>query len=1059
MTDAQIRRRKNVLDRWVALGIGVVAAAVYAATMSRGVFPGPSAEMLAAGTGIEPLLSPMNPLWNLLMRAAAVAGTVGGLVRRIHLMHVGFGVLALSLLYRCVSWLIFRAVDWDDRTWRRARQAAVVGGVMAVLAVGGSIPFWIASTRSYFQVFDVLLLTVVARMLMLLDDTGKKRYAMVFAFVYGLGLAETALFWLMAPLFLLGLLLILWRQGHLSVRLLLPMTLVGALGCCLFFVSAIRFYESEGFHLAGYGGFLQIIRIMLQNHIRTVRGSLPRVGWLILVFLSVAPWLTALLVARRALNDERDWSYYVLHMVMAFIAVLVILDVEVSPWQLLGLGAMPVMPYVLNGMLTGYLAGYAWLVAADWWPNPSAGRFRHGISRFLGPVLVVALLGVVCTAAWRNRTQTDGRQTDFITRYADQVIDSLEGRTWLVTDGSIDMALLCRAHERGVALNLLNLAKHRDPIYIKRMQGWFESPRLRNSAELGVLPLVQDWLQMDPEIERKVAIFGAPDLWAGLDRLVLLPNQTLFLATRDGSQVDPESRQAAHQVFWETVEPLLFPRDRPELGLSRTFRRHLRRHTGFVANNFGVWLQDRGLHDAGVDAYRQARQIDPRNVSAMLNLIIAVQAGYRPELRESVESEAEGFFEGITQQPHIWSLSRYYGYVRDPMAFARLGQSWALSGQPGIAVSGLKRAIELLPAERRDRARETLADVYLLREDDERGEALYWELLVENPENERALLTLARIATRRGDFEQAQTLLERARDAQVNPTRLAMEWASYYLASGQDGRARLALEELVDVEPDDLRAWAMLSAVLVQQNEIDRLESVVRQMERLAGPEDYLVLISKAQMAFRRREWERAREFFRRAVRQRPGVPLDQEWVLRMDFLLADKESGEQTARALLRIDRENAFANYVMGSLLLERGRIEAAEDHLRTSVAARRTPEALNDLAVLLQQMGDYDEAELHARAACQMNERMYAAWDTLGLILMRKGQLDEAREAFENALSMTQDDLRVHLHMAQLKQKLGERQRAREIVDMLEMRRSELPRREQQELSELAQQLLRQ
>ena len=73
----------------------------------------------------------------------------------------------------------------------------------------------------------------------------------------------------------------------------------------------------------------------------------------------------------------------------------------------------------------------------------------------------------------------------------------------------------------------------------------------------------------------------------------------------------------------------------------------------------------------------------------------------------------------------VWSLARHSGYVRMPQAYADLGWTWALSGQPGLAVAGLRKAMELMPEGHRSQLKQTLAGLYLAQEDDARSAALY----------------------------------------------------------------------------------------------------------------------------------------------------------------------------------------------------------------------------------------------------------------------------------------------------------------------------------------------
>ena len=56
-----ISKRKS--DFWVSVGLGVLAAVTYGLTLSRGVFPGESARLMAAYSGVVPLELHLRPFW------------------------------------------------------------------------------------------------------------------------------------------------------------------------------------------------------------------------------------------------------------------------------------------------------------------------------------------------------------------------------------------------------------------------------------------------------------------------------------------------------------------------------------------------------------------------------------------------------------------------------------------------------------------------------------------------------------------------------------------------------------------------------------------------------------------------------------------------------------------------------------------------------------------------------------------------------------------------------------------------------------------------------------
>ena len=167
-----------------------------------------------------------------------------------------------------------------------------------------------------------------------------------------------------------------------------------------FFANAAAFHGTEGFELMGYGGFFQIVRLVFLSLRAGITGSLPRVGWMILIGLTIAPWMAALLASSRALNEERDWSFYVLHLAIAVVTFAVLVDIKASPWRFLGVSDATIIPYVLSAMTYGYLATYLYLLIAHVLEIPDSPR-RWKLARALRAFVAAAfpLLAVGAAAA------------------------------------------------------------------------------------------------------------------------------------------------------------------------------------------------------------------------------------------------------------------------------------------------------------------------------------------------------------------------------------------------------------------------------------------------------------------------------------------------------------------------------------------------------------------------------------------------------------------------------------------------------------------------------------
>jgi tetratricopeptide (TPR) repeat protein len=1068
------RAWKRRLDRICGAGVFGAALLIYLLTLSPGVFPGVSAALMAAYTGLEPLVAPAHPLWGAIVGRLGSLGA-GGMALRLNLFSALCGALAAGLFHLLVSRLVHTAIDPADDTAENAVRASVLAGLVAAAALAFSVPFWMASTRLHHQSFDLLLLLLVTHLFLAYARTRREWLGLLFALCYGIGIVESPVFIPFAPLFILYAFVIWHRHDDIRLRRILLMGLLAVAGLGLFLLAARHFCATADITLRGYSGYWNVVLTMVRDHLRTLRHALPRVGWLLIVMLIVVPWLAAQLIAPRALNEHREWGIYTLHLAMTGIVVAILGNAPLSPWRLLrGRGGLPVTLYALTAMTAGYLAAYWYLLMANrkLMKVRDVKQFRVRAGVWLGYAMTWLLLVVTAAAALVNGFEAGGRRGAFADICARKLLDCLEGRRWLVSDGLLDSHLTIEAARRGRPLTLLALQKNDSAIYIRQIRKLIESDpefagldrvRLGNSADLGVMTFVQDWMAMaSNSVAARLAVMSAPDLLIGAGWTVA-PNFFCFVGEPDREALRDVPFLEVYEPFWDEMERVV-PRRGGRHDPVAAHRAALRRQIGFVANNLGVLLEDLERPEEAFRVYRRVRAIDPDNISALLNMaeMLNRDPDFMPQEKERVEQELRVFVENLEgRRLPLWSLSRHFGYVRSPLLFAQLGWTWALSGQPGMAMAGMRRAEAIAPTPAsRLRVREAMAEMLMQQSEDERGEAVYEEILRSDPLNQRALVWMARIAARRGTLDKAREWLDKAQNAGVDRTTLALERAALFLAANEPEQARVALTEVTELQPRNLQAWSMLGVALMQMREFDEVERrVLPKMESIAGtPDNYLVQITRGQLAYHkgRDSYPAARDAFTRAAMLRPGMPMLLEWILRLDFLLGDKAAAEEHARQLLRQNRDHGFANYIMGSLMLERGRHAEAEDYLRRSVGASRSAAALNDLAELLRQSGNLEEAERRAREAIELAPNLYFAWDTLGGVLTDTRRWNEAEAAYAKALEIFADDLRIHLNLAKLLKAKGNLVKARETVARILPRKSELPPAEQEELARLAREL---
>ncbi len=1048
---------KRRIDLILGLVLALLAFTVYCFTLSDGAFPGRSAQSLLQYTGLFPVFSPSSPIWAGMVRL--LSQPFVGCVFRINLFSALCGALSVWLLYEIVSKTIFATIDVDESGETNALTAARLAGISSALALAFCMPFWFVSNRADIASFDTLLLLIVTWVFSLYARTGKYKYALLFAFLYGIGIVELATFIVLAPLFGGYLVFLLWREEKLRTPVIVQLVLCAVSGLLLYLVSAWLFYGTEGYHLRNYSGYFQVVWFTWRDQYFLITRGLPKEGWLIVLVVSVVPWLTGLMVARRALNGEKDTAYYVLHAILTGLAVCLLLNLKFAPWTMLGTGKLLVTPYVLNAMVFGYAVAYWFLLPRMLWRHAesnAASWARHNVGRLFAAVGLIFL----CVVSFRNLPQADARAAGMVNRYAEAVIDNVpDNCSWLIADGIWDNHFMITARGKGRDLKILNIRGGASEVYMKWVATLFDEVRLKNLARIGMIPMLNEWFGSDPDVQNKVAVLSSPDLWIS-SGFTVVPHKLVFVGVQGIKNINAEKLYTEQEQFWAEFAPVLQDANDGAERVSN-FGREVVRHASMVANNLGVLMED--LAETGIGAekverqghafasYRKAREINPENISALLNMANMVENGYPAPDTEAIKKDLEELGSNMPANVRMWALSYFHGYVRMPAAFAQLGWTWALSGQPGLAFAGFKKAMDLLPDGEKGSIKQRLADVYFMQNENDESEALYYELLVEDPENMQALLGSARIACRKGDFVKAGEFLDRAEKSGVNPVSMAFEKALLSLYEGNMTEARTVLEDLLERNPAHVRAWTVLADVCMGQGDKEGLKRCALKLKEINGGELISNMI-EGKLALMDSDLDSARRIFRQALGRDPNNIYVLEQVLRLDVALRRENDARLHMLHLLRLDPGNALANFTRGSLQMLDGDYDMAEDSFRKSLEKQKTPHALNELAWLLAKRERYRESERLAREAIAQNDKMSSSWDTLGVVLMKTGRLDEAQKAFEKSLSINQSDPSVFLHMAEFHLMKGDNTQARELMVMLDGKRDELSSEDKKQLEKM-------
>ena len=1096
-SDARLFRR-NLL---VAAVVFLAALAVYLLFSFRPfALPGEAADSLAGILGARPNLMERNMVWRHAVAAFASLAPASSAVAAANLFCALVSSLAVALLFLVFAQLFLRLADRDvfsdacgGDPSRTLGRIAAAGGLAAAAALAFCAPWWSTAAQAHPFSFHLAWLLLSALCLLRFGATGSLAWMAAFALLHGAGMSQAPCFVGWAPVFFLYAVFVLWGEEKLSPRSFLGLALLGILPAILLLLrSAGEFSSSPGAAILGSDRtFWYVFRSLARGLVQGIYQAIDRTYWMILVGVSVAPWLASLLVARRAINGERGVALAVLHVAIAATTVGVLLDLRHTPWRLVGGSEYPILPYAMTALSFGYLVAVSLCVAllhawraraaerADEEDGPDDGAPAAPARGACAPAAVVAAVAAALLAyfAWNNSDDADMRRWSFLPRFVDATLDDLDGRPWLVTSGAFDANLLLRARERGVPFHPANLAD-RTSRSAALMRRDLPDVSLRNAAEIGVQAVLDEWIGKRNDAPESLAFSIAPHVWQ-LGSFADVPFGLVFRGLRpeEAAALDPAPIAALARERMDALGPLLDAVPTNASWRVRAYAGAARRQTSMAANNAAFLLEARDRKEDAFDLFERVRAFDPDNLSATLNWIQLVRGGLHPEREKEVWEALESLRDRPREEG--WHLAYLSGYVADPRAFVLLGLSWAASGQATPALLSLDRALDDIPPEDQGALRRRMADLFLSSGNFAASEDAYRRILEEDPADRNAILGLFRIALFRGRFDEARSLLATAREAGVPNTRILFETATADLLAGSTARARAIAQRLLELDPSGADARILLANI--HATEADAAEKagdaegraaaakgLHDELEELAASpaaDDPRVLVLSARAAAIDGRPAEARESLLAALKGAEGaaaragnaydpVPILSE-VLALDFRLGDRASGVRHAKEVLRRSPDHAFANWVMGSNALAADRVESAEGFLER--ALRAAPDqiyALNDLAFAKFRLHKLDEAESLARRTIELSPSWGGAWDTLGCVFLERGDLPAARDALDTAMRLDGDgDPRYHLHYAQILERMDDRARARNIVRGLVRTRDAFTGQDLRELDEIA------
>lgn len=1040
--------KPNILSsqaRWIGRILFGAALLLYLATLSTGFFAGQSASLVSAHLGLQPFPPMVNHVWGWVIRLAA-AIPVGPMAVRVNLVGAVCSAASVWLLFQIMMRLPYSAAFKQRIPDETAQRSRLLGALVAGLALMTAIPFWIVATRAHPLSFDLMLLLLAFHLLLRFGENGRASYINAAVLVYAVGMNDFATLILFFPVFVPVALYQLYRFQELRVSVVLRLVGIALIGLVPQFIAAALYAKSAAFEWRQFTHYGQVLWWMWHDQYMLVARSLPRVGWLTIGVVSVLPWLAVFVlgIGRRSASAGSWLGTALMCALLTALSVVLLTNTLISPWAITHANPLLVTPYVLIAMWTGTMAGY-WLASMQ--------RVGEGVWHKIGYGFIAIVVLAFLSVGYLNISTANGRPGRWFSKFAAETLDRTGDRPILISSGAFDDVLLLEARARGKSLNVINLRATTQLPYRLYLASLFpEDARLRSLAEIGAQPLLAEWFTSDTNLANRVAILDISDLWmtAGM---IAEPNGLLYLGRPANAPEDLDKLAADNRVFWKKFAGPMSTSLPAESNPAHVWLRSLVAQSAKSANNLGVFFEDAGNTKLAEEAYQESLKFDRQNVSALVNLHALYQREDRPET-EDVEKDVEAIISLDKVRQNLWSLSYNYGLIRSPELYARRGWAWAMSGKPALAAQDLRAAIDL-------GGENNALRIALAALDDEGKiadvpENVLQAELASDPQNIRVAMDLYRLAVQRGQFSIARGRLDEVRKMKDAPLELLqLEDALLDSLVGNNEQAAARLAEIVRKRPENLRAWAALAVVAGQRDDAKTVQEALDRLQQAkrAAPS---IRFMAAQLALRQGDRAGARRQLDEILRAVPGHAPALELLLRLQMAEGDRENAERTVERLIAVDPQNAFGNYMLGAFQALRGQYVLSESSYRVSLAKKRDPGTLNDLAYVLARQKQYDEALSLIEECMRITDLKGAAWSTYGLILLQLNRLDEAETALQSALSENPESAETQLNLAQLYARKGQKAEALKLAESITSRSTELLQDDQDALRDLLRQL---
>jgi len=393
------------------------------------------------------------------------------------------------------------------------------------------------------------------------------------------------------------------------------------------------------------------------------------------------------------------------------------------------------------------------------------------------------------------------------------------------------------------------------------------------------------------------------------------------------------------------------------------------------------------------ESFSQALKLDAKFFPAAVNLA-------RLDIRDKNPEAARKRFEAI--------LDKDKNNFQAMMALADLA---ALEEKESDYVSWLNKAAKADSKAIKPRA--LLARHYLAKKENQKAVALANEAVNNNPDSLEALNLLGAAQMATGDKAASITTFSRMVQKAPQSPEALLGLALAQIADKQSGKARANLQHAVKLNPDDIRAYDALIGLELAEGKPDTALKIARQIQA-QQPKLPNGFDREAQILVAQKQYAQAITAYEQALARGSGA----ETLINLHRTLittGDTKTADQRLSSWIKQNpKDTPVRGYAAEYYMASNRNHEAIAQYEEVLKLAPQSVLALNNLAALYQREKD-PRALPTAEMALKLAPDQPNVQDTLGWILLERGQVKRSLDLHRKAVSKSPKSANLRYHLA--------------------------------------------